>query len=436
MKAYEKLYRFKDNPKFIEKNIGDFLLYQIYSPCVIRTCYPLWPQLPKVYRENTPPEIESLMEMSPFLNTDQLAQKLNRYQIEKAIKVLKSYQNCSVPLTQDQSVKKTRRKLTSSVGDSNLKILQQALQKGNYSNAMADLAVRCSHKFLFDKRNYRHWHISSEMAKKLAKERIWSVWLFPAIQLTKGCENRCSHCCDRAESNLSHMPWPVFVDIYKGLNRHYRFYPQESCGHYFSQFFADSDMLSYQDPIMGADSGDAAMWVAQEKGYFNVMTRGVTNQKSELALRKVIMSEQPLVISFVDSPNENMHHNIDQLRDTLDVVESMKNRKFNPSIVHLHTKNGPTVPDSIFRGFPDEKRIIWAFGRGKDLPADETERFPDSSFSSPNLIEPNGNIILTKIKDGENVKMKLTSLYGVNHCGKRFSTLMKFVRRLKKKIRS
>ena len=158
-----------------------------------------------------------MIDKSHQLPDKKLQKKLNQYHIETAISVLKSYQNCGVPLTNDPTVKQTRRKLTTKIGDKNLKILEQAQEKGIYSDKMADLAVRCAHKFLFDSRNYRSWHITSQIAKDLTQSRRSNEYTFPSIQLTKGCENNCSHCCDRAEPHLSHMPWPVFVNLYKAF---------------------------------------------------------------------------------------------------------------------------------------------------------------------------------------------------------------------------
>lgn len=432
MKYYEWLYLNKDASQIVKKYLEEFLLFQIYSPLILRESYRRWPELYSFSRENTPSEIVTLIDKCPHFSDRKLQKRLNQYQIEKAIQVLKSYQNCTVPLTDDPAVKQTRRKLTSNTGDRNLKILQQAQEKGIYSDKIADLAIRCAHKFLFDDKNYRSWHISAQKAYAMAQAHGNGEITFPAIQLTKGCSNNCSHCCERATNHLSHMPWPVFVNLYKAFQRHYRYYPHKSSESQFAKFFADSDMLSYRDPIMGTDAGDLGLWMTEHRGICQYLTRGITDDASKLALTKAIVSQQPITLSFVDTPKEDMPHNIQQLSNTLDVFESVPNRRYNPLILHLQMKSGPTVPDEIFRNFPVEKKAIWAMGRGKDLPDTETEHYPDNQFYAPDIIAPNGDILLCRIKNGERINRKVNSLYGIPPRGHKKTLCQKLARLFKR----
>ena len=299
---------------------------------------------------------------------------------------------------------------------------------------MADLAVRSGHKFLAEGKYYLGWKFSSKFARYVTIKHCMQgdnticYYTFPAIQLTKGCMNHCSHCDSRAEAHLSHMPWPMFRSLHRALNRYYRDYPQKGMNHYFSQFFADSDMLDYHDPIMGADSGDVGLWVALESGYCQYLTRGVKNEQNKLALAKALVSGQPIAISFVDTPKENMEHNLSQLNDTLDVVNSVPERKGQPSIVHLHLKSGGSVDKKVFRDFPVEDAEIHALGRAKDFPSEEVNHFPDKEFVAPVLFEPSGRITGQRIKDAEITKVKLRNLFDYQH-GPKISPVRLFIRR-------
>ncbi len=418
MKHYEKLFFLKENPKIAREALGDFLLYQIYSVPVLRAAYPNWPALPWFLRKNTPNEIQELIEKSPYLSDKVLREKLNAYQIQKAVHVLKEYQNCGVPLTQDPTVKQTRRKLTSAKGDKALKILQRALSEKQFSDKIAYLAIRSSHKFLLDPDFFRKWYVSKQFAKNLTFEDFnpttqEKCYGFPAIQLTQGCVNHCSHCGARATSHLSHMPWPVFKTLYAALNKYYRHYPQKYVDHHFAQFFSDSDMLSYHDNIMDIDSGDVGLWIKEEKGNAEYLTRGVTDERSRLALAKALFSEQSVAISFVDTPKENMTHNLHQLNETLDVVESVPQRHVDPILIHLYLKSGPSVSDDVFRKFPVNKTLVYAQGRANDFPANEVEQKDDNAFLPMLVFRPNGRVDGGWVENKEQRYEKWFSLYGV-----------------------
>ena len=433
MKYYEKLYFFKDDGKFVQGHLADFLLFQIYSPKVLRKAYAKWPELPWFIRENVPKDIQVLIEKSPHYSDKVLRTKLNEYHIRQAVDVLSKYQACDVPMTQDPTVPQNRYKLTSKRGDKALLILQNALQQKQFSNKMADLAVHSTHKFLAEGKYYLDWKFPSKFARCATIEHCMQgdnsiCYTFPAIQLTKGCMNHCSHCDSRAEAHLSHMPWPMFQSLHRALNKHYRHYPQNGTNHYFSQFFADSDMLDYHDPVMDVDSGDVGLWVALESEYCQYLTRGVKNERNRLSLAKALVSGQPVALSFVDTPREDMAHNLKQLENTLDVVESVPQRKGQPSIIHLHLKSGGSVDKKVFRDFPVEDAIIYALGRAKDFLSEEVNHFPDKEFIAPIVFEPNGSITGQKIKDAEISKVKLGNLFRKQQ-GPKISPVRLFIRR-------
>ncbi|MBE6446864.1 MAG: hypothetical protein E7021_05640 [Alphaproteobacteria bacterium] len=428
MTDYRILYLFKNNPKIVQRFLNQFLLFQIYSPEIIRQAFRRWPEVPEFIRQSTPEDAEDLIESSFMFSEDELKSKINRYYIENAVWVLKNYQNCAVPLTKDPIVKQTQRKLTSKQGDKALKILQKAKEKKQWTDKMAKLAVACSHKFLFDPKYYRQFNITAGLANAMAiphldeKANPTGDYRFPAIQLTKGCTNNCSHCCERAEPHLSHMPWPIFTALYDSFNKHYRHYKQEKTDAYFCQFFDDSDMLSYHDPIMGVDSGDVCHWIDARKGYNQILTRGVTDKKSEIALAKATLSNCPISVSFVDTPKENMPHNINQLNKTLDILQRYPPQKKVPIITHLHLASGPSVDDKIFRGFHVEKSPIWALGKGKEFPHHETQHHQDENYEVPFVIRPSGNLDAQKVRNGEIVNETIKCIYHPQKYKKGFFT--------------
>ena len=433
MNYCEELYFLKDNEKIVRKHWADFLLFQIYSAPLIRQVYPNWLTAPWALKQNTPDEIHDLIEKAPHLSNKVLQRRINEYNMSRAIRVLSAYQSCDVPLTQDKTVPKNRYKLTSAKGDKVLSVLEKAVEAKDFSDQMAELAIRAGHKFLCEDKYYIRSPFSAKGARSLLIPtheigKTEADYIFPAIQLTQGCLNQCSHCDSRAEPHLSHMPWPMFRALYRGLNRHYRNYRQEGVGFYFAAFFADSDMLDYRDPIIGADSGDVGLWIKAERGYCQYLTRGVKNDRDKLALAKAMHSHQAISISFVDTPLENMSRNLAQLNDTLDVIESTSVKNVSPDIVHLHLKSGGSVDRSVFRGYKTEDSIIYALGRAKNLPAEEVEHHPDERYLPKFVFRPNGDIVFQGVENGEICSLVKHNMLA-RQTGPQISPLRLFIRR-------
>ena len=407
MNYCEKLYFLRNDDKSIQNYLKDFFLFQIYSPLILRRIYPNWLAQRWYLRKNTPVEIQELIEKSPYLSNKILQEKLNEYYIRQAVQALSAYQACDTPITQDPTIAKNRYKFTSEHGDKALAILKNALQKKQFTDKMTNLAVRAGHKFLAEDKYYLRWNFSKKIVSLLSipvKEEgdTEESWMFPTIQLTRGCLNHCSHCDSNAEPHLSHMPWPLFRGLYRNFNKHYSHYRQEKLDRYFSNFFADSDMLDYHDPIMDVDSGDVGLWIKLEGGSCQYLTRGVKNERDKLALAKALLSNQPFGLSFVDTPKENMARNLQQLNDTLDVVEAVPERRTNPIILHRHLKSGPIVDKKVFRNFPLEQKVIKAMGRAKSFSADEVEPVTWPLTVVPKFIfRPNGDLEYQEGKNGD-----------------------------------
>ena len=416
MRYYEQIYLLRNNEKVVQRKLNDFFLFQIYSPLVIRQAYCSWPDFPWYLKENTPKEIKDLMEQSPYLSNKKLKQSLDEWYVQNAVKVLTAYQSCNVPITRDKTIAQNCFYLISEKGDAALEKLNEAVKKNNYSDEIVELAVRTGHKFLADDKYYINFKISSQMASDFAipthkKGQTETDYVFPAIQLTRGCMNQCSHCDSRAQPHLAHMPWPVFKNLYRNFNKYYHAYRQVESGHYFSNFFADSDILDYRDPIMGVDSGDVGLWITKEDGFCNYLTRGVKNESDKLALAKALVSGQPVGLSFVDTPLENMTRNLQQLHETLDVVKSVRERCGNPFIIHVHPKSGPSVDKSVVHHFQVESKVIHAVGRAKNFPESEVNSYPDTEWLPRFIIDPSGDVTLQNVKNGEICREKLNNIF-------------------------
>jgi hypothetical protein len=187
-------------------------------------------------------------------------------------------------------------------------------------------------------------------------------------------------------------------------------------------------MLDYQDPIMNVDSGDVGLWILEEKGYCQYLTRGVKNERDKLALAKALVSGQPVAISFVDTPKENIKDNLKQLNDTLDVVNSVPERTGQPSIIYVHLKSGGKVDKKVFRDFPVEPKIIHALGRAKNFHSDEIEMWPDENWIPKLIFRPNGDLVWQEVKSGDIYYEKGKNLF-MRQCGPKISSIRLFVRR-------
>jgi len=414
MTFYEQLYAVKDRENFIPENLDDFLLYQIYSPKIIKALHHTWFNRENYLKENTPVEIQNLIQQAPLFSEGQIREELNQFWVKRAIHILESTQKLLIPMTQDVSVAQTKRNLLSPKGLAVLGILKNALSQNHCSDEVMELAIHSGHKFLFDASYFKHFAFSKEEANALLKvesdEQKRQFLNFPVLQLTKGCSHQCSHCCSRAKPPLSQMPWIMFTALHRGLNKYYQHYPMTNS--YFSDFYSDSDLLEYQDSIMGTDAGDVALWtMEQPQGVCFFVTHGVTNEASKTALAKAVKSQAPLAISFIETSAENMGYNLQKLSETLDIIENMQ-AQGRTRILHFHPKNGSSVAKGFFRNFSVCEMGIWAYGRAKDLLDNETEYHPDSEFISANVIRPTGEICFSKAENGEYVENVVGSVFG------------------------
>ena len=402
------------------------LQFQIYSPVRLRML--LDKDTPWYIKEDTPKEILALAQKAPSLSDEEIDFELNKYYIHKAIRVMSAYKNGSIPLTSQPHVKTTPQNLLSKVGEECLTHLMNATKKNDYSLDNREIALFSTHKFLLDTRFYCDFDINPQIllhSFMMIEGELTGVkqYIFPTIQLTRGCYNECSHCMASATAkNINHMPYPMFLKIYETLLPHYKDLPMYTQDTSFGKHFDDSDPLHYQDNIIGADYGDIVTLLAQKYDMPSViLTRGVKGKQSKIAFAKILdqgISSFP--ISFVDTPKEDMAYNLKQLKDTLQIVNSMtvdeKERDFLKRMLyvsHLHLNSGPTITketlDSL--AFPLEDRYskapIYAVGRARQFPESELyypwKGLKYNPFMSPFIIRPNGEVVFGKVdlKNGE-----------------------------------
>lgn len=412
MILFEQMYQDKDNPK-VSCFLEEFLLFEIYSPTIVHLAHNRWEKLPDYVKDSIHPEIQNLIQEADSFSDTELQKKINAHTITHAVNVLSGYKTCSIPLTTDKSIPTIRKNLLSPRGESALGILSNALNNHQWTDTMAELALRTSHKFLMDMSYYKTPHITKEQAdsyiliSKIKSRKDNSLaHFFPILQLTNGCLNHCSHCFCNASNHLSYMPYPLWRGLYESLDKYYREYEQKEWDeksskevirhkfpYSFSKFFHSSDPSHYYDNIMGVDGGDVALWITLQGRLFYFLTKGDINKLSHRAIAKACRVI-PLDISFVDTPKENIPENIRLLQKTLHLIHSVKGneKKGIGYIVHLHLKT-PSV--DLKKLFPDErvfKEKIINCGRANQFPLSELEK-PAKIENFSNFINPDGTLI-------------------------------------------
>ena len=404
MNIFEEFYERSHDPKFVSRALTDYLICEIYSPAVIRQAKTRWADIPFYAQECVHPEIRRVIEASPNLTNAEIQYKIQAHTIARSAKILLAYSNCRTPLTQDPHVQTFRQNFLSKRGQWALaQLLHATTKQPTYD--MYNLALRTGHKFLMDMSYYISWDSSlANGGADLWIEKIQNEdgtgtrYLFPTLQLTKGCLNNCSHCEICAKPQLSHMPYPMWRSLYQSLSKRYSLYEQAQDEHpekqilirYFDRFYADSDPASYCDPIMRVDSGDVALFVREQGGRFLYQTRGVTVHISRRAIAKAVQCADYFGISFVDTPLEDKKKSFRQLKKTIRIIEKIPNR-VPVQIDHLYLTGHATVPQSAFFGFPIRKIPICDWGRAKlNFKSSELVRQP-SVWSL--IIEPNGDIV-------------------------------------------
>ncbi len=411
--------RHKKNWAECREILTQFLCVQIYTPTILRAAYKQWSDLPFWAQESTPIQIQELMRQSPQMTDIELTTALNAYHIQRAVHVLQGYQSCPIPLTHDDNIETHTHNLLSWRGERALRVLQQGVSQKRWSNKLCKIALKASHKHLIDLSYYRIKatpKTADILTIRYQNNKGKPLIIFPVLQMTQGCVNACSHCAFCATDKMAHMPYPMFLGLHQSLDRVYRRYPPKETPTPFSLYYHDSDPLSYQDPIIGADSGDVMLYLRNHHAACYFLTRGVTDKASRTALAKASLA-YPIALSFVDTPAENMAKNIRQLNDTLDILALTTHNKLT-QISHMTLTNGSSVPSQLFRGV--NTRHGWIHGLGRARSFSKEAIIPVNTQSMGLLIRPSGNIELYTQHNDHQTYTILNSFFRPKHSEKSY----------------
>ena len=436
MTTFQDLYRKKDDLFFVSGHLTKYLTAEIYSVPVLRQAHSRWSDLPFYCQDTIHPDIRDLIARSHNLSDIEIQKRLYTHLITRAIKVLSAYSRCSIPLTDDETVPIRRENLLSDRGKQAFRTLIQAAIKGDFNRETADLALRTTHKFLMDTGYYRDLintggidTLTLSLYRAKTKLLHHFSYIPPIIQLTKGCPNHCSHCFAAAGKHLSYMPYPMWRKIYETLDRHFKYFgfreeyqppkflsrlhivPRKIVQSYpvLDRFFHDSDPATYHDSVINADGGDIALWLKDRGAELYFLTKGIVGPTSARAIAKTA-SVYPIDISFVDTPREDMNHNIRQLQKTVDLIRSVPDNRGIPRIWNVHLKTGKTVPDSTFMGEHVIDTPIIPSGRANQFPSDLLN-MNEKNSTYPYVIDPNGDVILPRCRNTLYIREKLNNIF-------------------------
>jgi len=101
MDIFELLYQGKDIPQKASSFLENLLLFEIYSPVIVRLAHSRWEELPRYVKESVHPEMRELIQKADDFSKDELQKKINAHTIVRAVNVLLGYKNCPIPLTKD-----------------------------------------------------------------------------------------------------------------------------------------------------------------------------------------------------------------------------------------------------------------------------------------------------------------------------------------------
>ena len=192
MDIFEAMYQAKDNSKKVSSFLEEYLLFEIYSPIVMRLAHQRWNELPYYVRDSVHPEMKELIQKANHFSTLELQEKIRAHLIVRAINVLLGYKNCPIPLTKDKHIPVVHQNILSNRGEWVLRRLLHAACHQEYTHDMAELALRASHKFLMNTDYYKKVNLDFEevdqlVLKSSTKEKDENYYYFPILQLTQGC---------------------------------------------------------------------------------------------------------------------------------------------------------------------------------------------------------------------------------------------------------
>lgn len=333
LKSISLLYKFRDNPELVQNQLYDFLLYNIYSPAVLKEWKARTKEIPSYLNAQMPDFLKALANSS--VSDDAMQQGIHRYWLNQAVSVLKGYHSCPVPLSSDKRVVSQTYSLLSLKGRSWLHRFE-AVQKGSSVPLnTGHEAFYAANKFLLDLDLFRSLgYLKSCSLLNNGLQRNLT------ISMSSGCYNGCCHCGFEAKARVSHMPYPILLKLYFLFDK--QTYP--------SYLYADSDPISYQDPIIGADCGDVIHYVAL-KGQFapGFITKGPLTPSNLTALSKV-MERTGAQFSYIDLPGEvNPDKNKSRIKQGIAAyLEIPESRRYHMPIVRRYSFKEPVGVEATF----------------------------------------------------------------------------------------
>lgn len=188
--------------------------------------------------------------------------------------------------------------------------MQNAEQRGVYPDSLKQEAFRSANKFLLDLNHFISFPHIEEASFLSQKARL-------TVSLSTGCYNQCVHCAYEAKPPVSHIPYPIFLRLV------------EAFAHRLSEpasqmLYANSDPLSYYDPIIEADSADVVHFLKhtiplQNRQKLAFLTKGILQKKDEKTVAKLAMGRHKITLSVLLLPGEPIAQNICRVLKTIDV---------------------------------------------------------------------------------------------------------------------
>ena len=294
----------RNDRSFVEKHFLKFVLFEFYTPMLCRMIEGRQVHLPASVLAALP----SFVWGSSSLSDYQIQARIDAFWLQKAIRVLSGYQQADVPFSTDPRVSRKKMNLLSDQGQNVLKQLQNAEQRGIYPDSLKQAAFRAANKFLLDLNHFISFPRLTEAAFLSQKARM-------TVSLSTGCYNRCVHCGYEAEPPVAHMPYPIFLRLTEALD-YYLGRPK--------QLYANSDPLSYHDPIIGADAADVIHFLKhtiplQNRSQIAFLTKGILQKRDEKTIAKLAIGRHEIALSVLVLPGEPVAQNIHRALKTIDV---------------------------------------------------------------------------------------------------------------------
>ena len=302
----EDYYQKRYDVSFVERNFFKYVLFEFYTPTLCRMMLKRQKEFPSCFLKKWP----SFIWESKFLPEALLQEKIDDFWQHRAIQVLTGYQMCPIPFSKYFNPQIKTMNLLSRQGEDLLEQLKS--HKDNLSDTMKEKTVRAANKFLLDLNNFISFPEIEKAPFTAQKVRM-------TVSLSTGCYNQCVHCGYEAKPVLSHMPYPIFLRLVEAFGHRLG-----GTGLNGQMIYADSDPMSYYDPIIGADAADVVHFLKttiplQNRENISFLTKGILFSQDELTVAKMAMGKYSMTLSVVLLPGEAVQKNIKRILRTIDV---------------------------------------------------------------------------------------------------------------------